>query len=165
MKSLNKYLLEAASQNLKISDLNAFTKTNINNKIYTDINNALDLFDGDLDELKLDDILELIYDDEYTFKHIGDKYDNWVEVKNNKSGKVEARILIGGTYYDINDLNNFKYKNEPNTIIYGFTKDGEHFAIIVKKLIEYYYTHNVDEIDSPPAENGIKFNSKFLSEL
>lgn len=163
MKSLSDYILESK---IEIHDMNAFTNSSLGYEVFAMINDAIDLYDGDLKDITTNDIIDLVdLNSKWCFEHYDDdERSKWMQVKPGKDAKVSAYILVGGTIYQLNDLNNFKYKNDFKTLIYGITEDGERFSISVPMLLKYLKENPNSDIISPNGKS-IEFTEDFLKEL
>ena len=167
MKELKTYILE--SNKIEIDDfskLNGYAYSNVTSKVYSMINDALDLYDGKLEDITVDDIIDLVdLNTRFWFSHIdGDETSKWLEVRNGDDGPIKAYVLVGGTIWELKDLERFKYKNNDYTILYGITKDGERYCISCKNLIKYLKDNPKNPL-LRPDELSLEFKPEILSQL
>lgn len=167
MKELKTYILE--SNKIEIDDfskLNGFTQSNVTYDIFNMINDAIDLYDGKLEDITVDDIIDLVdLNTRFWFSHIdGDETSKWLEVRNGDDGPIKAYVLVGGTIWELKDLERFKYKNNDYTILYGITEDGERYCISCKNLIKYLKDNPKNPLLCPD-ELSIEFKPEILSQL
>lgn len=167
MKELKTYILE--SNKIEIDDfskLNGYAYSNVTSKVYRMINDALDLYDGNREDITVDYIIDLVdLNSRYIFKHYdGDEKSKWIEVRRDMYGPLQAYVLVGGTIWELKDLERFKYNNNDYTILYGITEDGERYCISCKNLIKYLKDNPKNPLLCPD-ELSIEFKPEILSQL
>lgn len=168
MKNLDDFITESLLD-ISISKLDGFKFAGIDTEIFNNIDDAIKDWKNDthkdIEKLTVDDVIDYFnpYNRYWVGKADDDKNTKWLEITYGQDAHPSAYILFGGAIFELDDIENFKHKNEHNTVLYIVLEEHT-YCIYVKNLLEYLKKNKDNELVTQDKKS-IKFNKVFLSKL
>lgn len=164
MKNLRDYIGDAPGGEIMMTHLDGFKWTDIDTEVFKGIDNAINDWKKDthkdIKQLTEDDVIDYFDNhDGYQIKYVDDdNKSKWLEITYNEN--EHAYILLGDKTFALDDIENFKYKNTYDTVLY-IISESRPYCICVKNLLKMIKrTSNTSLIT--PDKKYIKFSESIL---
>lgn len=168
MITLKDFIIE--SNKITLHDLNGTISSPIDSNLKDDILVAIKDFIKDnnkIENITSSDVFDYLDPQSCNAGHYdGNWKSEWIQFADSADADAIpfAFVLFGNRKFDLNDIENFKFKNDKRTILFGCLDNGKDFIIKVPALIKYINENPQNELISSD-NNVIEFTDDILDKI